>query len=204
MKRKAAPAAKKKTLNLKSAVGKAKLPYAKRLKLGFAKVESDLNWLMEAFGDLLVELGEEKVVRALPFRGSTAEFIPIEKGKVTRAYSLAFGLLNVAEEAAAATMRTMNESINGPVHEPGSWAQALRGMKLDGVDAETLAAELPTLRIEPVLTAHPTEARRRSVLACMQEIYGILAEKSGHRGGHPMERDRRAKLKIVLERWWRV
>ena len=204
MRKRSASVPRKKTPNLKSVAGKAKLPYAKRLKLGFAKVESDLNWLMGAFCDLLMELGEEKVVKALPFRGGTAELIPIEKGKVTRAYSLAFGLLNVAEEATAAAMRGMNEAINGPGHEPGSWAQALRGMKLSGMDAETLAAELPTLRIEPVLTAHPTEARRRSVLACMQEIYIILTEKSRHGEGHPRERDRRGKLKIVLERWWRT
>ena len=105
MRKRSASVPRKKPPNLKSVVGKAKLPYAKRLKLGFAKVESDLNWLMGAFCDLLMELGEEKVVKALPFRGGTAELIPIEKGKVTRAYSLAFGLLNVAEEATAAAMR---------------------------------------------------------------------------------------------------
>jgi len=196
---------KRKGSGKKPQLGKAKLPYQKRLTLGFAKVEKDLSWLMGAFQELLAELGEEKIERALPFRlGASGDLPPIEKGKVTRAYSIAFGLLNVAEEATAAAMRGMNEAINGPAHEPGSWAQALRLMKAEGVDADTLEADLPTLRVEPVLTAHPTEARRRSVLACMQEIYGILVERSRYGEKHPGERDRRARLKVVLERWWRT
>jgi len=197
--------AKRKGSGKKPRLGKAKLPYQKRLTLGFAKVEKDLSWLMGAFQELLSELGEEKIEKALPFRhGASAELPPIEKGKVTRAYSIAFGLLNVAEEATAAAMRGMNEAINGPAHEPGSWAQALRLMKAEGVDADTLEADLPTLRVEPVLTAHPTEARRRSVLGCMQEIYGILVERSRYGEKHPGERDRRVRLKVVLERWWRT
>jgi phosphoenolpyruvate carboxylase len=196
---------KRKGSGKKPQLGKAKLPYQKRLTLGFAKVEKDLSWLMGAFQELLAEVGEEKIEKALPFRhGASGDLPPIEKGKVTRAYSIAFGLLNVAEEATAAAMRGMNEAINGPAHEPGSWAQALRLMKAEGVDADTLEADLPTLRVEPVLTAHPTEARRRSVLACMQEIYGILVERSRYGEKHPGERDRRAKLKVVLERWWRT
>ena len=186
-------------------LGKAKLPYAQRLKLGFAKVERDLDWLMGAFCEMLSDLGEDKIESVLPFRSVPTRQLPkIEKGKVTRAYSIAFGLLNVAEEASASSMRTMNEAMNGAAHEPGSWAQTLRLLKTEGVDPDVVAAELPTLRIEPVLTAHPTEARRRSVLACMQEIYGILMERSSHGKGHPGERDRRINLKTVLERWWRT
>jgi len=197
--------AKRKRPERRATLGKAKLPYQKRLSLGFAKVEKDLGWLMGAFQELLSELGEEKIEKALPFRhGASGDLPPIGKGKVTRAYSIAFGLLNVAEEAAAAAMRGMNEAINGPAHEPGSWAQALRILRAEGVDADALQADLPTLRVEPVLTAHPTEARRRSVLACMQEIYGILVERSRYGENHPGERDRRSKLKVVLERWWRT
>jgi phosphoenolpyruvate carboxylase len=189
----------------KAAMTKGNLSYQKRLRMGFAKVESDLQWLMESFCELLFDLGEEAVVAALPFRGSGKRELPkIEKGKVTRAYSLAFGLLNVAEEATAAAMRRMNEEVHGPGNEPGSWSQALRQMKKEGVDSDTLAAELPTLRVEPVLTAHPTEARRRSVLACMQEIYGILVGRSVLGEKDSGERDRKAQLKVVLERWWRT
>jgi len=185
-------------------LGKARLPYKERLKRGFARVERDLSWMMGIFRELLEELGEKDVGEALPWVHGAKHLPPIKEGKITRAYAIAFGLLNLAEEVAAAAMRQLNEAINGPQHEPGSWAQALCRLKESGETAEHLAATLPTLRVEPVLTAHPTEARRRSILACMQEIHGILLERGGHSGKDGSDRERRDHLKTVLERWWRT
>ena len=185
-------------------LGKARLPYKERLKRGFARVERDLSWMMGIFRELLDELGEKEVGDALPWVHGSKHLPPIKEGKITRAYAIAFGLLNLAEEVAAAAMRQLNEAINGPQHEPGSWAQALCRLKGSGETSEHLAATLPTLRVEPVLTAHPTEARRRSILACMQEIHGILLERGGHSGKDGSDRERRDHLKTVLERWWRT
>ncbi|NCZ95853.1 phosphoenolpyruvate carboxylase [bacterium] len=185
-------------------LGKAKLPYKERLKRGFARVEQDLSWMMGIFRELLDELGEKEVGDSLPWVHGPKHLPAIKEGKITRAYAIAFGLLNLAEEVAAAAMRQLNEAINGPQHEPGSWAQAFCRLKGSGETAEHLAATLPTLRVEPVLTAHPTEARRRSILACMQEIHGILLERSGKSGKDGSERERRDHLKTVLERWWRT
>ncbi|NCW27895.1 MAG: phosphoenolpyruvate carboxylase, partial [Verrucomicrobia bacterium] len=168
-------------------------------------VEQDLGWMMGGFRELLEELGEREVLQALPWVPGQKESLPaIQSAKVTRAYSITFGLLNLAEEVAANAMRHLNEKMNGPQHEPGSWAQALRKIKGTGSDAETLAMALPTLRVEPVLTAHPTEARRRSVLACMQEIHEILSEGAGSEMRDLAENQRRERLKVVLERWWRT
>ena len=185
-------------------LGKARLPYKERLKRGFARVERDLSWMMGTFRELLDELGEKEAGDALPWIHGAKHLPPIKEGKITRAYAIAFGLLNLAEEVAAAAMRQLNEAINGPQHEPGSWAQALCRLKGSGETAEHLAATLPTLRVEPVLTAHPTEARRRSILACMQEIHGILLERGGQSGKDGSDRERRDHLKTVLERWWRT
>ncbi|MEY5063117.1 MAG: hypothetical protein RLZZ112_1081, partial [Verrucomicrobiota bacterium] len=185
-------------------LGKARLPYKERLKRGFARVERDLSWMMGIFRELLDELGEKEAGDALPWVHGAKHLPPIKEGKITRAYAIACGLLNLAEEVAAAAMRQLNEAINGPQHEPGSWAQALCRLKGSGETAEHLAATLPTLRVEPVLTAHPTEARRRSILACMQEIHGILLERGGQSGKDGSDRERRDHLKTVLERWWRT
>ena len=186
-------------------MGKAKLSYKERLKRGFARVERDLSWMMNGFRELMQEIGEDEVLQALPWVPGQKEPLPaIQSAKVTRAYSITFGLLNLAEEVAANAMRQLNEKINGPQHEPGSWAQALRKIKGSGSDAETLAQALPTLRVEPVLTAHPTEARRRSVLACMQAIHEILNEGAGSEMKDLAESQRRERLKVVLERWWRT
>ncbi|NDC80290.1 MAG: phosphoenolpyruvate carboxylase [Verrucomicrobia bacterium] len=186
-------------------LGKPKLSHKERLTRGFARVERDLSWMMGGFRELLQELGEKDVVQALPWGPKHKGTLPaIQSSKVTRAYSITFGLLNLAEEVAANAMRHLNEKINGPQHEPGSWAQALRKLGGSGLDAETLATALPTLHIEPVLTAHPTEARRRSILAYMQEIHEILNEGAGSEASDLAESQRRERLKVVLERWWRT
>lgn len=185
-------------------LGKVRLPYKERLKRGFARVERDLSWMMGIFRGLLEDLGEKEVGEALPWVHGPKHLAPIKEGKITRAYAIAFGLLNLAEEVAAASMRQLNEATNGPQHEPGSWAQALCRLKSSGETSDHLAATLPTLRVEPVLTAHPTEARRRSILACMQEIHGILLERGGKSGHDGSDRERCDHLKTVLERWWRT
>jgi phosphoenolpyruvate carboxylase len=185
-------------------LGKARLPYKERLKRGFARVERDLAWLMENFQELLNEIGEKEAGDALPWVHGTKDLPPIKEGKMTRAYAMAFGLLNLAEEVAAAAMRQLNEAINGPQHEPGSWAQALCRLRGSGETPDHLAATLPILKVEPVLTAHPTEARRRSILACMQEIHRILLERGGKSSADGSGRERRDHLKTLLERWWRT
>lgn len=188
-----------------SRLGKAKLSYQERLDLGFARVEKDLAWMMDCLQELFSELGEKRIQESLPFRHLSKKVHPLAlDGEVTRSYAIAFGLLNLAEEVAAEAMRRLNETINGPQHEPGSWAQAFRLMKAEGTEGSVLADELAALRVEPVLTAHPTEARRRSVLACMQEIHGILVEGGGRGLEHPTERELRNRLKVLLERWWRT
>ena len=185
-------------------LGKARLPYKERLQRGFARVERDLSWMMGIFRELLEELGEKDVGNVLPWVHAAKHLPVIKEGKITRAYSIAFGLLNLAEEVAAASMRQLNEAINGPQHEPGSWAQALCRLKGSGETTDHLSATLPQLRVEPVLTAHPTEARRRSILACMQEIHGILLERGGKSGKDGSDREQSDHLKTVLERWWRT
>ena len=104
-------------------LGKARLPYKERLKRGFDRVERDLSWMMGIFRKLLEELGEKEASDTLPWMHGAKRLPAIKEGKITRGYAIAFGLLNLAEEVASASMRQLNEAINGPQHEPGSWAQ---------------------------------------------------------------------------------
>lgn len=77
---------------------------------------------------------------------------------VAHAFSLFFQLVNLCEERER--IRKLRES-----PEPRQSLRHLFGELADaGVTAKTLQASLDELDIEPVLTAHPTEARRRSVI----------------------------------------
>jgi phosphoenolpyruvate carboxylase len=67
-----------------------------------------------------------------------------------------------------------------------------------------IAALLPSIRVEAVLTAHPTEAKRATALGCHRELY-LLLVRSENQMWTPLERRQiREEIKGVLERLWRA
>ena len=86
---------------------------------------------------------------------------------VARAFTVYFQLVNLAEEQHR--VRTLRErrQDGGPVRE--SFAAAVAEVK-EAAGADGLAALLERLEVAPVLTAHPTEARRRAVVDALRRI----------------------------------
>ncbi|MEY4568417.1 MAG: Phosphoenolpyruvate carboxylase, partial [Planctomycetota bacterium] len=51
------------------------------------------------------------------------------------------------------------------------WGDALKQLKESGLSSEEIARQLPKMQVELVLTAHPTEAKRATVLAHHRRLY---------------------------------
>ena len=168
----------------------------------FAKVERDLGFLLGCFVEVLTEMGEAELASRLPWQHvDSGEPLP---PRAAQAYSVAFQLLNHAEENAAAQQRRLDETAHGFTHEPGLWGHTLRQLADLGLAPEAIAATLPAVRVEPVLTAHPTEAKRATVLEHHRELY-LLQVKNENRMWTPSEREAiRDEIKVVLERLWRT
>ena len=81
---------------------------------------------------------------------------------VARAFSTWFELVNLAERAHR--LRRRRSWRRAREAQPFGLADVCARLAAGGLDAEALAAELAPLVLEPVLTAHPTEAVRRSLL----------------------------------------
>src|SRR5260370_1274779 len=128
--------------------------------LGFEKIGRDLHFLIGCLSEVLTDLGQGELAALLPW---TDHEVPKQVGsfppQAGLVYSIAFHLLNLVEESAAAQMRALRETELGLSAEHGLWGQALTGLKERGQDEKSAAALLHTLRVEPVLTAHPTEAK---------------------------------------------
>ncbi len=56
----------------------------------------------------------------------------------------------------------------------GSFANVFADAAKSGVTADEIRAQLKSLRIRPVITAHPTEAKRVTVLEKHRRIYLLL------------------------------
>jgi phosphoenolpyruvate carboxylase len=87
--------------------------------------------------------------------------------QVARAFTVYFQLVNLAEEHQR--IRALRDRARRGEGVPHSLAETVREVRERAGD-ETLSALLDRLEITAVLTAHPTEARRRSVVETLRRI----------------------------------
>jgi phosphoenolpyruvate carboxylase len=91
---------------------------------------------------------------------------------VVRAFSTYFSLVNVAEEAYQHRHRRRELARHGPTWV-GSFGRVLQELHDQGVKAKQLQTLFDQLAYMPVITAHPTEAKRRTLLEALRRIFVI-------------------------------
>jgi phosphoenolpyruvate carboxylase len=99
---------------------------------------------------------------------------PEEERMLVRAFSTYFGLVNLAEQHHRVRRRRAYAFERRPQAQPFSLAATLQQLAAADVPAEAIAAALDGMRIELVLTAHPTEATRASILTKHRAIASEL------------------------------
>ncbi len=176
---------------------------------GIARIDADIRTLIDSLRGILVDLGEPDTAAALPWRtGDSPALDPrpstLDPSTATeQAYSIAFQLLNMVEENAAGRTRRLREQSDDAARNRGTWPYYLARLKEGGFTGEAIAEFLPHVRVEPVLTAHPTESKRPAVLAQHRVLHGLL-EKIDNAALSKSERARlHETLEVALERLWR-
>ncbi|RAO76907.1 phosphoenolpyruvate carboxylase [Dyella jiangningensis] len=94
---------------------------------------------------------------------------------LARAFATYFQAVNIAERIHR-IRRRRDYQREGGAPQPESLLDALTRLKAQGVEAGELLEWLERLQIEPVFTAHPTEAVRRSLLEKEQSIVRALVD----------------------------
>lgn len=102
-------------------------------------------------------------------------------GRALQAAGIRFNLLRIAEENAEQRQRRSTEASGGPDAVAGGFSHVLADAARLGVEAPELAAALADFRVTPTLTAHPTEAKRVTVLENQRRIYRLLVELEARR-----------------------
>ena len=90
------------------------------------------------------------------------------------AFTLYFDLVNLAEERSGCGHCASGSAKCSRPRCPNRFAEAVGQIKASGVTAEEMAALMARLQVELVLTAHPTEAKRRTILSKVQRISRAL------------------------------
>ncbi len=96
---------------------------------------------------------------------------------VARAFTHFFLLINTAEQVHRVRRRRAYQRRADTPVQPAAPLWAVRRLKDAGHDAATVAEALAELDVRPVLTAHPTESTRRTVLALQARVAAALLKR---------------------------
>lgn len=177
------------------------------LNVTFDKIDQDYRFLLECFREVLQKLNAPELARLVPMPGAPeipVDADPVDSDREMHALSIVFQLLNLVEENASAQARRVRESREGLLREPGLWGQNLRQLLQSGETGPSIAARLRDVHVEPVLTAHPTEAKRPTVLQIHRAIYLLLVQLENNMWTPSEREELRDQIKAHLERLLRT
>jgi phosphoenolpyruvate carboxylase len=119
---------------------------------------------------------DEDVAARRELEGTLNGLSPTEALQIIRAFGFFSHLANIAEDQHH-IRRTRAHALTASSARGGTMAYALARARQAGVPAERLRTFFATAMVVPVLTAHPTEVRRRSTIDREKEIAGLLADR---------------------------
>jgi phosphoenolpyruvate carboxylase len=170
--------------------------------------------IAEQGGPALLDLVERTRLRSIAFRETgdeaaesalAAEVDSLDVAQaeaLTNAFSLYFQLVNLAEERDMVRRLRRDQRASGSPQE-GTPDAAVEWLLERGWSGERVAALLQRMRISPVLTAHPTEARRRTMLTALRRCYRLLEQLDDPRLGATDDSEIRRRLREEISILWR-
>jgi phosphoenolpyruvate carboxylase len=189
-------------------------------------LRADVHLLGELVGDVLREQGGPDLFAAVEYvrtaaialRSSRTEDAPQERNllqwaqrqstdrllQLVRAFSVYFHLINLAEEHHR--VRTLREREQAGTGTPPSEsiAAALAALHSAGVPAEAVQASLQQLEVHPVFTAHPSEARRRTLLRHLAQAADLLTQLNDPRATPRMRAATLEQLRARVTLIWQT
>lgn len=188
------------------------------------KLRKDVRMLGELLGTVLVEaVGEDLLADVERLRGLTieayggdedalaraeelVESVTLERAEeLARAFTCYFHLANTAEEYhRVRSLRARDFSDpEGILPAVDTLQGAVSQLRAEVGEAEAMR-RLAALEFRPVMTAHPTEARRRAVSTVIRRISGLLEQHDDPRASDAERRELRRRLLAEIDVLWRT
>lgn len=175
------------------------------VKLEMGKPYEDLEFLLIALKEVLEENGEKNIADQMPWIGEQKNFDPDQfTEKHIQLYSLIFQLMNMVEINGAVQTRRISENKGSGTGINGLWLDNLKKLKKLGISEAEIVKQLPNIHIEPVLTAHPTEAKRETILEHHRALYLLLVQRENKMFTIKEQEEIRNEIKLILYRIWKT
>jgi len=137
------------------------------------------NEVVELLSELMLQLVRQRAPDLEPvLRGerNAGELSAELLARTLQVQGIWFQLVSIAEQNAAMRRRRQIEAERGYELLRGTFAQVVADAAAAKVPASEVRALLEQLRVRPVITAHPTEAKRVTVLEKHRRIYRRLVD----------------------------
>ena len=119
---------------------------------------------------------------------------------LVRALTRWFQLVNLAEDNERVRRLRARDARDGTKPRPGSIRETIADLAASGVTAEQLQRMLDRSELRLVMTAHPTEARRRTTIDKLARVFGVLRELDQVTTADPD--DARRRLLATIQELW--
>ncbi|MEJ2346607.1 MAG: phosphoenolpyruvate carboxylase [Gammaproteobacteria bacterium] len=122
---------------------------------------------------------------------------------VLRAFNVYFSLVNIAEEAFHHQERR-RQVVSGEPLWTGSFSDTLNQLLAQGVGPGQLQTVMDQLAYVPVFTAHPTEAKRRTIMESLRRIFVTSERLHERRVGKDERRELTQELQNQIQILWKT
>ena len=172
----------------------------------FKKISDDRKFIISCYTEMLSRINENEVVALInsESHGVTIGEHKLSDEKTIQSLSIYFQLITLVEENAATQYRRRLEDQDKITTMRGSWAEALNSWKNANVSEDEMLQAIADTHVIPVLTAHPTEAKRITVIEIHRELYLLLVQKENTSLSKIEQDVIRENTINLLERWWRT
>ena len=144
---------------------------------GFDKILEDKEDILSCFKEMLSNIEENSLSTFIESLNVNSEYAAISDEKIIQAFGIYFQLMNLIEENAAIQFNRQVEKNSGISAIRGSWGETFKLWIEQGIDQDKMISIISSIHICPVLTAHPTEAKRGHYLGNTQGIVFIASTK---------------------------
>jgi phosphoenolpyruvate carboxylase len=172
----------------------------------FQKIANDRKFVVDCYIEMLLRIDENAVVSLINDHTSIPTNLEddLTSEKIIQTLSIYFQLMTMVEENASIQYRRKREEPETISTIRGSWAEAISTWKKDAISEDEMLKAISETNVIPVLTAHPTEAKRVTVIEIHRELNVLLFQKENTALSTLEQAAIKESIILLLERWWRT